>query len=176
MRIIKYGNPILRMKAAPVKQIDDSIVRLVEEMIATLKEQEGIGLAATQVAEARSLFVIDMSYIEENGKPTAIINPVILSTTGESTFEEGCLSVPGIREEVKRPEVIRVRYQDIDGNVHEEEFGDLKARVFQHEIDHLNGVFFVDRISSMKRRLVQKQLKEISDEEIGVNEKIAAVA
>jgi len=176
MRVIKYGNPILRTKAEPVKEIDHSILNLVDEMITTLREHEGIGLAATQVAETKSLFVIDMSLIEENGKPTAIINPVILSTTGECTFEEGCLSVPGIREEVKRPEIIRVRYQDIEGNEHEEEFGDLRARVFQHEIDHLNGVFFVDRISSMKRRLIQKELKEISDEETGVNEKIAAVA
>lgn len=164
MRVIKYGNPILRQTATPVEEIDDSIHQLVKTMFETMKEHEGIGLAAPQIAVSKALFVIDYSLIEENGKPAAILNPEIVETKGQSIMEEGCLCIPGIREEVKRSEIIRVRFQDINGQKHEEEFGGLKARVFQHEIDHLHGVFFVDRLGTMKRKLLQKQLKQIAAE------------
>ena len=167
MRVIKYGNSILRMKAKPVEEINDSIHELADNMIQTMREYEGIGLAAPQVAESKALFVIDLSLIEEGVEPKAIINPEIISKSGVSVFEEGCLCIPGIREEVKRPEIIQVKYQDIEGNLHEEEIDGLKARVFQHEIDHLHGVLFVDRLGTMKRKLLQKQLKKIAEEEQG---------
>ncbi len=167
MRIIKYGNPILRQKAVPVTEIDDELRQLAEQMIAAMRDSEGIGLAAPQVAASKSMFVIDMSLIDENGQPMAVINPEILETQGELAFEEGCLCVPEIREEVVRPEIIRVKYLDIQGNPHEEQIDGLKSRVFQHEIDHLNGILFIDRLGIMKRKLLKKQLKAIAEEELG---------
>ncbi len=169
MKIIKYGNPILRMKSKAVTKIDDELRNTINDMIIVMQEGEGIGLAAPQVAVSKSFFVIDNSLIEENGEPEAIINPEILSSSGESVVEEGCLSVPDIREEVKRPEFIRVKYQDVQGNIHEKDLDGLKARVFQHEIDHLHGIFFVDRIGAMKRKLLQKQLRQIAEEEMVEN-------
>lgn len=166
MKIIKYGNPILRMKAKPITEIDNELRKTIDDMIETMQEGEGIGLAAPQVALSKSFFVIDNSLIEEGGVPEAIVNPEILSSDGEVVIEEGCLSIPGIREEVKRPEFIRVKYQDVQGNSHEEELDGLKARVFQHEIDHLHGIFFVDRIGAMKRKLLHKQLRQIAEEEM----------
>lgn len=164
--IVKYGDPILRMKAAPVREINGSIHQLIEDMIETMRQHEGVGLAAPQIAESKAIFVIDLSLIENDGQPMAIINPKIVGVNGESVLEEGCLSVPGIREDVKRPEVIQVNYQDLEGYLHEEEISGLKARVFQHEIDHLNGILFVDRLGPMKRKLLRKQLKQIVDEEL----------
>jgi peptide deformylase len=169
MKIIKYGNPILRMKSKAVTEFNDELRKTIDDMILTMQEGEGIGLAAPQVAISKSFFVIDNSLIEEDGSPEAIINPEILSSHGESVIEEGCLSVPGIREDVKRPEFIRVKYQDVQGKFHEKELDELKARVFQHEIDHLHGIFFVDKIGAMKRKLLHKQLRQIAEEEMAEN-------
>ena len=166
MRVVRYGNPILREKAEPVDVIDDPLKDLVTGMIEAMRVNGGIGLAAPQVAVSRSLFVIDMSLIEDDGVPMAVINPKIIEKEGEVAFEEGCLCIPDIREEVMRPEGITVTYQDIHGEHHEEQIDGLKARVFQHEIDHLNGVLFIDRIGPMKRRLLDKQLKTIAEEEL----------
>jgi len=167
MKIIRYGNPILRLKAKLIEEIDDNIKQLAQDMIVTMRESEGIGLAAPQVAQSLALFVIDLSLIEEHGKPMAVINPQITNIEGESLFDEGCLCIPEVREEVKRPEKIHVNYMDIDGNYHDEELDGLKARVFQHEIDHLNGMLFVDRLGTMKRKLLHKQLKKIAEEATG---------
>jgi len=164
-RIVRYGNPMLRKKTTRIDVFDEGLNQLVAEMVNIMREGEGIGLAAPQVAKSISMFVIDMGLIEDDGKPLAIINPEIIEVKGTVTFEEGCLCIPDVREEVKRPEVIRVKYQDVNGNEHEEEFGGLKSRVFQHEFDHLNGILFVDHLGPMKRRLLHKQLKQISDEE-----------
>lgn len=173
MRVIKYGNPILRMKAKRIEKIDDEIHSLVKDMIETMREEEGIGLAAPQVARSIALLVVDHSLIEEGAEAKAYLNPEILAGEGESTMEEGCLSIPDIREEVTRPEKIRLRYQDIQGETHEEEFNGLLARVLQHEIDHLNGVLFVDRISSVRKQLLNKKLRQIAAEE---KEEMARVA
>jgi len=165
LRIIKYGNPILRMKAKKIHQIDDTIRQLAQDMIETMQEEEGIGLAAPQVAESISLLVVDMSLIDEDGEPTAFINPEILESEAESVLEEGCLSLPEIREEVKRPDIITVRYQNIDGETIEKRMEGLLARVLLHEMDHLNGVLLVDRISSLKKKMHNKKLKQIAAEE-----------
>ncbi len=165
LRVIKYGNPILRMKARKVDKIDNRIRNLVDDMILTMQIDGGIGLAAPQVAETIALLVVDHSLIFEDGEPTAYINPEIISSDGESVMEEGCLSIPDIHEEVKRPEIITLRYQNIDGESKEDQLDGLLARVLQHEIDHLNGVLFVDRISALKKQLLKKDLKAISDEE-----------
>ncbi|MBC8186268.1 peptide deformylase [candidate division KSB1 bacterium] len=165
LRVIKYGNPILRMKAKHIENIDSDVKQLANDMITIMQGEEGIGLAAPQVAESISLLVVDMSLIDEEGEPTAFINPEILTSEGESVLEEGCLSLPDIREDVKRPEIITLRYQNIEGEVSEKRFDELLARVLQHEIDHLNGVLFVDRISSLKKKMFNKKLKEIATEE-----------
>ena len=166
LRIIKYGNPILRMKARKIEKIDNRIRNLVDDMILTMEIDGGIGLAAPQVAQSLALLIVDHSLIFEEGKPTAYINPEIILSEGEATLEEGCLSVPEIREDVKRPEIITLRYQDLDGNVRKERFDGLLARVLQHEIDHLNGVLFVDRITALKKQLLKKELKMIVEGEM----------
>lgn len=173
LRIIKYGNPILRMKARRVEKIDARIQKLADDMILTMKEDGGIGLAAPQVAESVALVVVDHSLIFENGQPTAYINPQIQSAEGESLLEEGCLSIPDIRAEVKRPEKITLSYQTIDGASHEQQFDGLLARVLQHEIDHLNGVLFVDRIGALKKQMLKKELKAIAEEEMMVMKEVA---
>jgi len=173
LRVIKYGNPILRMKARRIDKIDHYIQKLVDDMILTMAIDGGIGLAAPQVAESLALLVVDHSLIFEDGEPTAYINPEIIASEGESVMEEGCLSIPEIREEVRRPEIITLRYQNIDGETKEDVFDELLARVLQHEIDHLNGVLFIDRISALKKQLLKKELKAISDEERVVMKQVA---
>lgn len=160
--IALYGQSILRMKAAPILEITDSIRTLFEEMVEIMQEEEGIGLAAPQVGESISLCIINLGLIEEDAVPRAYINPVMVEEEGMCTMEEGCLSIPDVREDVDRPEVIKVRYMSLDGKEHLDECDVLLARVLQHEIDHLNGVLFVDRISSIKRKLLAKKLKQIA--------------
>ncbi len=173
LRIIKYGNPILRLRAKRIEKIDPWIRKLVDDMIFTMQVDGGIGLAAPQVGESIALIVVDRSLIFEDGEPTAYINPVIVAAQGESIMEEGCLSIPEIRAEVKRPETIMLRYQTVDGANHEEQFDGLLARVLQHEIDHLNGVLFIDRISPLKRQMLKKELKAIADEEMMLMKEVA---
>ncbi len=173
LRVIKYGNPILRMKALRVKKIDASIRKLADDMILTMQVDGGVGLAAPQVAQSLALLVVDHRLIFEDGVPTAYINPEIITAEGESVIEEGCLSVPEIREEVKRPEIITLRYQNLEGEAREKRLDGLLARVLQHEIDHLNGVLFIDRISPLKRQLLKKELKAIANEETSYLKEVA---
>lgn len=162
--IMKYGDPILRIKATPVQEITDELRQLVDDMIETMTEAEGIGLAAPQVGESLALCVVDLSLIEDDGTPKVYINPVVLHEEGSSTMEEGCLSIPDIREDVARPESVRVKYQDLYGNEHEETCNAMLARVLLHEIDHLNGVLFIDKISPIKRKLLSKKLRKLAEE------------
>ena len=173
LRVIKYGNPILRLRAKKIEHIDESVRQLAKDMIETMQKEAGIGLAAPQVAESITILVIDMSLIVENEKPTVVINPGILETEGESILEEGCLSLPDIREEVKRPEIIKIKYQNLDGEVVEKKVDGLFARVLQHEMDHLNGVLFVDRISSLKKKMLNKKLKQLAAEEREIMSNVA---
>jgi len=165
LRVIKYGNPILRMKASKVVSIDDNLHQLVKDMIEIMREDKGIGLAAPQVAQSLALLVIEMDLIKEGSEPDVFLNPEILSSEGESVLEEGCLSLPDIREEVVRPEIITIRYQNLEGEIIEKKIDGLLARVLQHEIDHLNGVLFIDRLSSLKKQMLKKQLKQIAADE-----------
>lgn len=162
--IVKYGHPYLRMTAKPINEINDSIRELVDDMIETMYFAEGVGLAAPQVAESIALCVVDMGRIVEGASPKVFINPMILHHEGSSAMEEGCLSIPGIQEEVTRADLIRVKCQDLFGKEYEETYEGLLARVLQHEIDHINGVLFVDRISPIKRKLLTKKLKKIAEE------------
>lgn len=163
-KIIIYGHPILRMKAKQVEAIDANLRELVDDMIETMQDADGIGLAANQVAEPLAVCVVNESLIEEGAPAKAYINPVILEDEGIATMEEGCLSIPDFREDVVRPEKIKIQYQDLDGRKHVEECTGMRARVLQHEVDHLNGVLFVDRISPIKRKLLSKRLKKLATE------------
>lgn len=160
--ILKYGAQVLRTKAAKVENIDDEIRQITSNMFQTMWTYDGIGLAANQVGITKRIIVIDISHLDQNFTPTALINPEIIESEGEITMEEGCLSVPGIYEEVKRAEKITVKFQSVDGSTNQWECEGILARVIQHEIDHLEGVLFPDLIPPVKKKLLEGKLKDIS--------------
>ncbi len=157
--IIKLPDPILREKSLPVETIDADVRGFLNDMLETMYAAPGIGLAAVQVGVLRRMVVIDTVRGEEEPKnPLMLINPEILSL-GDTVrlHEEGCLSIPEMYAEVERPALVRVRYVDIEGQQREEDFEDLLATVVQHEIDHMNGVLFIDHLSRLKRDLLVKK-------------------
>ena len=160
--IVLFGEPVLRVKADKVESFDDDLSRLVDDMIETMEVAEGIGLAAPQVGKSLALCVVNNYLIDDDAEPKAYINPEVCATEGSVEVEEGCLSIPDIREDVTRPEKIEIKYFDLEGKEHTETCDGMLARVLQHEIDHLNGVLFIDRISSIKRQLLAKRLKQIA--------------
>lgn len=151
------GDNVLRQKAKEVRTFDEKLKSLSQEMIDIMHNSDGIGLAAPQVGLSFRMLVTDVSPVEKGFSEMVFVNPVILETWGECTLEEGCLSIPGIREEVERPEEILLKYQTIDGEEKTEKFNGWMARVLQHEIDHLEGVLFVDYLSPVKQKLVMSQ-------------------
>jgi peptide deformylase len=160
--IRKYGDPLLRKKMPPVASWQD-VIPYIPDMIDTMYDDDGIGLSANQAGIEQRFFLIGKSAFEDGRPDSVFIDPEILAASDEEwDYEEGCLSVPGIREVVIRPYAIKVRYTDETGQTREEELRDLAARVFQHELDHLNGIFFVDRISAIRRSLIKNKLKAIS--------------
>ena len=160
--ILHFPDPRLRNKAKPVAQVDDSIRRLIDDMLETMYQAPGIGLAATQVNVAQRIVVIDIS--EERNDPLCLINPQILEKQGTEEMEEGCLSVPGVFELVSRAVQIRVCALDRKGDTFEMEAEGLLAVCIQHELDHLEGKLFVDYLSSLKRQRIRKKLEK---EEVG---------
>jgi len=156
--ILHYPDPRLRRKALPVAQVDDTVRRLIDDMAETMYDAPGVGLAAIQVNEPKRIVVIDLS--EKRDRLQVFINPEILARDGEQTFEEGCLSVPGIYEEVTRPQRVRVRALDRDGKPFELEAEGLLATCLQHEIDHLDGKVFVDYLSRLKQSRIRKKLEK----------------
>ncbi len=158
LTILEFPDPRLRKKAVPVEAVDDELRALIDDMFETMYAAPGIGLAATQVDVHRRLLVADVSADKED--PHVFINPEILEKDGVTVTEEGCLSVPGYFEEVKRAEHIRVRYLDRDGRECEDEFEGLLAVCVQHEIDHLDGKLFVDYLSEAKRSRIRKKLEK----------------
>lgn len=167
LEVLVYGDPVLRRKSVPVENITDEIKELALDMIETMYAEEGIGLAAPQIGQSIRLLVADPSFDEETRPARVFINPEIIESSGEWKFDEGCLSVPGIRADVIRPEAIKVRYLDLEGVQHEEEMHEIWARVLQHEIDHLDGKLFVDYLSPIKRSLIMKKLRELAKESKG---------
>ena len=156
-----YGDPVLRKKAEPVQEITDTETKLAEEMLMTLYATHGIGLAATQVGVLKRFLIVDIDPEDVDYEPIMLFNPEILSVEGESVAEEGCLSIPDLRADVKRPEKIVVKaMNDYSEDIQIEADG-LLARVIQHEIDHLNGTLFIDRISGLKRQLLRPELEKI---------------
>lgn len=172
--ITLYGNPVLRQKGERLTPDYPQLPQLIDDMFETMYNAQGVGLAAPQIGLAILLFVVDtapMAKQVENPEEQkflknfkrAFINPEIISEEGLAwPYEEGCLSIPGIRENVNRQPDIRVRYQDLQWNTHEETLTGLAARVFQHEYDHVNGVLFVDHLSGLRKQLVRPKLSRIS--------------
>ncbi|MFZ2065338.1 MAG: peptide deformylase [Xanthobacteraceae bacterium] len=165
--IIKLPDKRLRLKSEPVKRIDAGIRKLVDDLFETMYDAPGIGLAAIQIGVAKRVVTMDLSKKEDDHKPQVFINPeVIWKSDEKSKYEEGCLSIPEYYEEVERPAQVKVKYLDIDGNEQEIEASGLMATCLQHEIDHTNGVLFIDYISKLKRdRIVKKFAKAAKKEE-----------
>ncbi len=158
LEILRYPDSRLRNRAKPVEQVDTKIRQLVDDMFETMYDASGLGLAATQVNSTKRLFVLDIS--EQHDDPLCLINPEIISKEGEEREDEGCLSVPGVYEPVKRATHIRVRALDRDGNPIELDLEGLPAVCVQHEIDHLDGKLFIDYLSSLKRARIRKKLEK----------------
>lgn len=162
-----YGDPVLRKRAEPVTEIAEAERQLAVQMLETLYATgNGIGLAATQVGVLRRLIIVDIGEEDdEEYEPLVLFNPEILSAEGEIVADEGCLSIPDVTAEVKRPEKIVVEGIDVQSKAVRIEANGLLARVLQHEVDHLNGVLFIDRISGLKRQLLKDELLRIQQAE-----------
>lgn len=168
--IYTYGQSVLRKKAKPVRRIDDGLVQLVEDMIDTMLPANGIGLAANQVGVLERVIIVDAAEAEQNPdlKPMVLINPEVIQAEGKWTMEEGCLSIPEIREEIERAEKIRVTFKDLAFNDQEIEAQGLLARVILHEIDHLDGILFIDHISPARQKLLRGRLNKIRKGDVEV--------
>ena len=172
-----YGDPILREETEPVEADTPGLQALIDDMIETMHGAAGIGLAAPQVGRTERIFVVDLTALQDDlepeeqaalpEQPMVFVNPEIVAE-GDMLceFEEGCLSIPDLREIVVRPERIRVAYQDRHLEPHEIEVGGLLARVIQHEFDHLEGILFVDHLSAFRRRLLKRRLREMAQGEV----------
>ena len=159
--IIKLPDKRLRLVSEPVKRIDAGIRKLVDDMFETMYAAPGIGLAAIQVGVAKRVFTADLSKKEEAREPQVFINPEIIWASDEKAIhEEGCLSIPEYYEDVERPAQVKVKYLDLDGKAHEIEADGLLATCLQHEIDHINGVLFIDHLSKLKRDRVIKKFSK----------------
>jgi peptide deformylase len=153
-----FGDPVLKQKAAEITNVDETLVRLAEDMVVTMREAPGIGLAAPQVGVQRRLFVYQLPDDETSH---VVVNPVISERRGEWTYEEGCLSVPGLAWEIVRPKEVHLTGYDLDGNEVSVEADELTARLFQHELDHLDGVLLLDRLDKDTRKEALRTLREI---------------
>ncbi|MCW8883018.1 MAG: peptide deformylase [Sedimenticola sp.] len=158
LNILHFPDPRLRNKAQVVKSFDDNLRKLAADMLETMYQAPGIGLASTQVNDLRRLVVIDVS--ESHDDPLCLVNPEILEKHGEHKMEEGCLSVPGVYEPVTRATDIKVRAQNLEGETIEFEADDLLAVCIQHELDHLDGKLFIDNLSNLKRQRIRKKLEK----------------
>jgi peptide deformylase len=158
--IVHYGDPVLHAPSAPVAQIDDSLRTLLTDMVDTMWAAPGIGLAAPQVGVALRVIVIDLSVGEDRTQLIELVNPEFLVREGEQRHEEGCLSIPGYAGSPTRPARVKVRGLDRDGNERVYEATELLARAFCHEIDHIDGLVFVDRLSPLKRDLMKRKLRK----------------
>ncbi len=164
--IVLMGDPVLRQEGAEVTDFDEDLRHLVRDMFATMYHAEGIGLAAPQIGISQRIIVVDLR-VEENEEPrsVALVNPKVVWASDEEDKEsEGCLSIPGLEEVVKRPVSVRVEGQDPDGKDVVVEADGLFARALQHEIDHVDGILFIDRVSPLKRKMLLKKWKKLEDE------------
>lgn len=178
--IIVYGDPILRKPAAAISSEFPDLPNLIQDMFETMYAAHGIGLAAPQIGKSIRIFVVDGTTLEDTeddmtGFKKVFINPELLDETGESwAFEEGCLSIPNIRENVSRPESLRIRYRDEKWDLKEEEYTGVKARIIQHEYDHLDGKLFIDYLTPLKKRMLKGKLTDISKGDVETEYRILA--
>jgi peptide deformylase len=164
--IIKLPDPRLRRVSTPVEELDGELGRLIEDMFETMYEAPGIGLAAIQIGVPQRVVTLDLAKKDEPKTPHVFINPELVSVSDEKTKrEEGCLSIPDYYEEIERPTRVRVRYLDRDGKPQEIDAEGLLATCLQHEIDHLNGVLFIDHLSKLKRSMVVKRFTKTAKRE-----------
>lgn len=164
--IVAYGNPVLKKECEEIEKGEIDVKKLAEDMFETMHIAKGIGLAAPQIGKSIRMFIADASPLEDEeigDWKQVFINPEIIEEDGEDwTFEEGCLSIPSIREDVIRPENIKIHYFDENWEEHTEVFDGMKARIIQHEYDHLDGILFTDHLSAFKKRLLKSKLTNIS--------------
>jgi len=159
--IVKYPDPVLSKKGAAVTEFGPKLAQFVEEMWASMYTAHGIGLAAPQIGVSKRITVIDVSFKERPEEKLVLINPEIIAREGKQFEEEGCLSLPEIREKVQRAARVKVRAQNVNGELFEVEGEQLLARAMQHEIDHLDGVLFIDRVSALKRDLIKRRIRKL---------------
>ncbi|SRR5579884_127145 len=159
--IVKYPDPVLQRPTEPVTEFNDELRKLVDDMFESMYAAQGIGLAAPQIGVSKRLTVIDLSFQKDPKEKIVLINPEIIHKEGRQVEEEGCLSLPEIREKVSRAYKVRVRAQDVEGKWFEIDGEELLARAFQHEIDHLDGVLFIFRVSALKRDLLLRKIRKM---------------
>ena len=165
-KILLYPDPLLLMTSAKINIFDENLVNLSKDLIDTMYDADGVGLAAPQIGINKRIFVMDCSSENEEKDCRVVINPEIEQTSEElGSYKEGCLSIPGITEEISRPKVIKVLYQDINGVLQQNTYDDLWSICFQHELDHLNGKLFIDHLRPMKKILVKNKMKKSSKKE-----------
>jgi len=176
--IVVYGDPVLKKRGRDLEEGEIDVVKLAADMYETMEQAEGIGLAAPQIGKSIRMFVIDASKMEEaevGDFKQIFINPQIIKEEGEAwPFEEGCLSIPEIREEVNRQESLTIKFLDENWEPHEESFTGLKARIIQHEYDHIDGILFTDHLSPFKKRLLKGKLQNISKGKVQPHYRIKA--
>ncbi len=159
--IVKYPDPVLQTPAQPVTAFDSNLRQLVDDMFASMYEAQGIGLAAPQIGIAKRLTVIDVSFQKDPAQKLTLINPEIIERTGKQCEEEGCLSLPEIRDKVNRAAEVTVRAQNVSGEFFEVSGTELLSRALQHEIDHLDGILFIFRLSRLKRDLQLRKIRKL---------------
>ena len=165
-KILSYTHPLLVRKSTRIDNFDENVASLSRDLIDTMYDADGVGLAAPQIGINKRIFVLDCSREDEEKDCRIVINPEIEHESEDlNSYKEGCLSIPGITEEVFRPKVIKVVYQDINGVLQRNTYDDLWSTCFQHELDHLNGKLFIDRLRPMKKILVKNKIKKSSKRE-----------
>jgi peptide deformylase len=169
LRLHVLGSPVLRQHSAEVKLVDDEVRRLVEDMLETMDAAKGIGLAANQVGVARRVAVVDV-----DGDRFAMIDPRIVESEGRATAEEGCLSIPDVYADVTRPDRVIIEALDADGNLYRKDASGLKARAIQHEIDHLDGILFLDHLSLIKRQMLMAKWRREHKDDPGFTREVSA--
>ena len=163
-KILKYGDPVLEKPGATIKKFDAELAQLAEDMFATMYASQGVGLAAPQIGKSVRLTVVDVTSGKNPEAKIVMVNPEIIHAEGEVREEEGCLSIPGFRGYVVRPQFVTVRAQNAKGETFEIRGENLLARAFCHEIDHLNGVLFLQHLSMLKRDLIRRKIKKLRKE------------
>jgi peptide deformylase len=160
--IVKLGNPVLEKQADTITVFDDALRQLAEDMFESMYAAHGVGLAAPQIGISRKIAVIDITFKEDPAQKIVLVNPEIIRVEGKQAGTEGCLSIPEFREKVTRPKRVKVRAQDLKGQVFEMTGEDLLARAFMHETDHLSGKLFITHISALKRDLIRRKVRKLA--------------